>query len=75
MPAWLIGLLISFGVKIVTSFGIPYLEEKFPYLVPLLDDILKVVTEKAIPHPSLEKMAVQYKAECTGTACPPDLKT
>lgn len=43
MPAWIATLLINLGVFIVKTYGIPYLESKFPALVPLLAEILAIL--------------------------------
>lgn len=70
MPAWLIALL----VKMALSFGLPWLEKRFPALAPIIEEILKVIGGAA-PSPAIQSTVEHYKKACDGVGCSSDLKT
>lgn len=63
---WWVSILVSLGVYIVEKFGIPYLEQKFPMLTPLLSEILKVIGGKKAPSTEICSAADHY-AGCKNT--------
>lgn len=69
MPAWLIALL----VKMALSFGLPWLEKRFPALAPIIEEILKVIGG-APTSAELHSAVQHYEKACSGVGCPPDLK-
>ena len=66
MPAFVVSMLISLGVFIVKRFGVPYLEQRFPMLTPLLEEILKVINGSATPSTEMCSAADHY-AGCKNT--------
>lgn len=68
--SWILQILINLGVGLVTRYGIPWVEQSAPYLVPLLEEILKVI-KGAEPSKNLSKASDHYLALCNGVACPP----
>lgn len=61
MPQWLLEILVSLGVKIIERFGVPYLEAKYPALIPILSDILKVINGVTpVPSEELHQVASYY---------------
>lgn len=60
MPGWIVTLLITMGVSIVRRFGVPFLEQRFPMLTPLLDEILKIVGGKDLPSKEICSAADHY---------------
>lgn len=66
MPSFLIPVLIQVGVFIVKKFGVPFLEQRFPMLTPLLDEILKVISGEQSPSKEMCSAADHF-AGCKNT--------
>lgn len=73
VPSFLLKILIAIGVRLVTRYGLPWVEANCPYLRPLIEAILQVI-KGAKPSEHLSKSAEHYNMLCSGAACPPDLK-
>jgi len=72
VPSWLVLILVNFGVGLVNRYGIPFVEKNWPFLVPLIEEIVAVI--KGIkPSENLKKVSDHYNELCSGV-CPPSLK-
>lgn len=73
MPNWLIALFI----RIAVAVGIPYLMKKFPGLPSdiwkLIEEILKHIQGSPQKKEEVKKIRKAVR-ECTGVACPSELK-
>jgi hypothetical protein len=79
IPAWILNLVISMVVK----FGLPYvldwLKKRFPWIdlgqvgTVLADHVTELKTVKANKQAIHEKTKQRLR-ECSGVACPPELK-
>ena len=72
MPLWLISVLLPMAEKIIITWGVPALEARFPKLAPLLEELLHAVSG-GTPNPAVH-VAAQAFQDCTGVACPANLK-
>jgi hypothetical protein len=55
------------------KIGLPALEKKWPWVVPIADAILKLIGGKtAEPSENLMASAEHYNALCSGGVCKPD---
>ncbi len=57
MPTWVLNLLITYliplALSILQQYGIPALEQKFPTLIPLINEIITLLGQTT-PVPSAE---------------------
>jgi len=61
MPSWVSSALINLGVWVVETYGVPFLESKFSFLTPLLQEILALVKGASnAPSPALRSAADHY---------------
>ena len=61
MPAWL-ALFLPSILKLLKEFGIPLVEQKFPFLTPIIDEIIAVLGGQE-PSLHLKAAAEKYNAE------------
>lgn len=67
MPWWLSALL-PFILNLIKTYGIPALEQKFPALIPIINEILALLGGRGIQKPSPELVAAadHYNAKKSG---------
>lgn len=69
MPPFL-AFLLPFLVRLALKIGLPALEKRFPFIVPIAEEILKLIGGQAkTPSPNLQTTALQYNALCSGDTC------
>lgn len=72
MPSWMISALIPVVVSLLKSYAVPALEAKWPALIPIVNEILRLLGQSSTtpPSPQLKSAGDHYNALCSGTACP-----
>lgn len=73
MPAWL-SFLLPLAISLVERYGIPLVEKKWPFLVPILNEVIAVLGGLP-PGPSLTSAANHFNTLQSSVASVPTLKT
>lgn len=70
MPIWL-SVLLPMILNLIKKYGIPVVEQKWPWLKPIIDEILAIIGGRGIQNPSAELLSAanHYNEKKTASQC------